>query len=194
MKIIYSGTVLAITLGLTGCVSSSKVQEMIDTSNQDSRNRTDAHEASIDVLKQSAMAGLEKSKANAITLDQLQKELDTATTQLKIIQGYAEASKVLSAANTVKVADLEVLMTENQDRVDATTERLEEIDKLYEEILVGHYQAIVDSATAAIESLKEEGWSANTNAPVNLAEPIEIVAPNTAPATTNKQAVDTAVQ
>ena len=185
MKILYSTTALAVTMILAGCASTSQVQEMIDASHRDYLNRADAHEASIDVLKKSAMTGLETSKENAATIIQLQTDLEEASTRLKIIQGYAEASKILSAANTVKVADLEDSMLTNHELTEATTKRLAEIDTLYEEVMVAHYQLIVDSATAAIESLQENGSIANTNAPVQLDAPIEIVAPDTAPVATN---------
>ena len=184
MKIIYSNTAIVAAMVLAGCTTSSQVQEMIDASHRDYLNRADVHEASIDVLKKSAMTGLEKSKENAAELIELQASLEEALTQLKIIKGYAEASKVMSAANTVAVSDLEIELTSNKEELDAATKRLEEIDKLYEEVMVAHYQTIVDSATAAMESLKSEGWSANTNAPVKIDEPIEIVAPDTAPVET----------
>ena len=181
MKTIYMTPVLATTLILAGCASTSKVQEMIDASHRDYLNRADAHEESIDVLKKSAMTGLETSKENAEKIAEIQVNLDEASSRLKIIQGYAEASKVMSAANTVKVADLEDAMLTNQELTDATTKKLAEIDKLYEEVMITHYQTIVDSATAAIESLQENGAIASTNAPVRIDEPIEIVAPDTAP-------------
>jgi hypothetical protein len=58
-----------------------------------------------------------------------------------------------------------------------------DIDKLYEEVLIRQFQIISDSAKAAIDSLKADGFSATTNAPVKLDLPIEIVAPDTAAAT-----------
>jgi hypothetical protein len=190
MKAIYTSAALIVAMILAGCTTSSQVQEMIDASHRDYLNRADAHEASIDVLKKSAMTGLEKSKENAAELVALQASLEEATIQLKIIKGYAEASKVMSAANTVAVSDLEIEMTSNKEELDATTKRLEEIDKLYEEVLVSHYQTIIDSATKAMESLKSEGWSANTNAPVKIDEPIEIVAPDTTSVSTNEVPVE----
>jgi hypothetical protein len=57
---------------------------------------------------------------------------------------------------------------------------MNEIDRLYEEVLIRQYQAIAESANAAIESLREDGFSSSTNAPVRLDDPIEIVAPDTA--------------
>ncbi len=181
MKTIYSSIVLVSALIVSGCATSSQVQEMIDASHKDYTNRADAHEASIDVLKKSSMTSLEKSKENGAEVIELKTALDEATAQLKIIKGYAEASKVMSAANTVAVADLEETLSANKEAVDGATKRLSEIDKLYESILLTHYQTVADSAAAAIESLKNEGWSASTNAPVNIDEPIEIVAPDTTP-------------
>lgn len=180
MKILYSIAMLAGTMIFTGCTSTSKVQEMIDASHRDYLNRTDSHEASIDVLKKSAMTLLEKSKGNTATLSRLQAELKQTKIRLKTIQGYAEASKVLSAANTVKVADLENAMIANQEIVNATTVRLAKIDELYEGVMIAHYQLIAGSASAAIESLQEKGVTARTNAPVKIDAPIEIVAPDTA--------------
>ena len=66
-------------------------------------------------------------------------------------------------------------------------------DKLYEGVMIAHYQMIADSANEAITQLKAAGWHASTNAPVDLDEPIEIVAPDTtAPAATNAPAEEAA--
>ena len=185
MKAAYSIVLAGLVLVVAGCATSSQVQEMIDASHRDYLTQAESHEASIEVLKKSAMTGLEKGKENAEMLATLQSQLDETVIRLKTIQGYAEASKVMSAANTVKVTELEEELRANAESDTESKERLMTIDKLYEGVMVAHYQMIAESANAAIESLKADGVAASTNAPVNLDEPIEIVAPDTtsAPAT-----------
>ncbi|VGO16840.1 hypothetical protein PDESU_05432 [Pontiella desulfatans] len=170
---------LGLAAVLAGCATSSQVQEMIDASHQDYLTKAESHDASIEVLKKSAMTGLEKSKTNGEALASLEVQLGDIITQLKIIKGYAEASKVMSAANTVKVADLDVQVQKNTEADAAAMELLMKFDKLYEGVMIAHYQTIADSANAAIESLKNGGWHSTSNAPVNLDEPIEILAPDT---------------
>jgi hypothetical protein len=186
MKAAYSIALAGLAMVVAGCATSSQVQEMIDASHRDYLTQAESHDASIEVLKKSAMTGLEKSQENSETLVALQARMDEAITQQKTIQGYAEASKVMSAANTVKVAELEEELRTNAESDAESQERLTTIDKLYESVMIAHYQMIADSANAAIESLKADGMAANTNAPVNLDEPIEIVAPDTtSPPATN---------
>ncbi len=180
MKFIHTITILSLTVVLTGCATSSKVQDMIDASNQDYLTQIKEHEGSITVLKQSAMAGLEKSSENAKQLDELVKRMDALVRKMVVVQDLANASKVMSAANTVKVSDLEERVATHEEENAKVIAQMTEIDKLYEEVLIRQYQAIAESANAAIESLKEDGFSASTNAPVKLDEPIEIVAPDTA--------------
>lgn len=183
MKLAAAIALSGLAVTLAGCTTSSKVQEMIDASYREQTDQVDAHGASIDVLKKSAMASLEKSKENAALLQQIQAELVTMNTQLKINKGFAEASKVMSAANTVKAAELDELLKANTESDQLTKERLMEIDKLYEGTMMTHYQLIADSAQQAIDSLKSDGWIGSSNAPVEINEPIEIVAPITTPAT-----------
>ncbi len=180
MKSIQIITLLALVSVITGCATSSKVQEMIDASNHDYSSQLKTHEDSISVLKQSAMAGLEKSSENARRLAELEKRAAALAQQLAVVQDLANASKVISAENTVRVSDLEERVETNKEESDKVVARMTDIDKLYEEVLIRQYQAIADSANAAIETLKEDGFSASTNAPVMLDEPIEIVAPDTA--------------
>lgn len=183
MKTVSLFAALGTALLMTGCMSNSKVQQMIDASNQEDTNRLDAHEASIDVLRQSAMASLEQTKVNAALLAEIQTELVKMNKQIKTNKGFAEASKVMSAANTVKVAELDELLIANTEADAETKERLMEIDKLYEGVMIAHYEKIIESATTAMELLKNDGWMGSTNAPVNIDEPIEIVAPTAVPAT-----------
>ncbi len=179
MKAICTLFVLALATMFAGCTTSSQVQNLIDAKHRDYLSKAESQQASIDVLKKSAFAALEKSKENGEALVQLKADLQTVLTQLKIVQGYAEASKVMSAANTVNVANLEEAVSALQDQLDSTADRFSEIDMLHEDVLIANYQTIASSANAAIQSLKENGWAASTNAPVLLDEPIEIVAPDT---------------
>lgn len=190
MKLIYSIPILAFGAIVSGCATSSQVQEMIDASNRDYQAKSELHDASIDLLKNSAMISLEKGTENADSLIMLQARMDKSTSQLETIKKYAEASKVYSAANTVKVANLEDAMQTSQDAMDETIRRMDEIDALYEKVMVQHYQTLADSALAAIEALKADGVMASTNAPVNLDEPIEIIAPDTSAPTTNAQSAE----
>jgi hypothetical protein len=89
----------------------------------------------------------------------------------------------MSASNTVKVDELDEFMTSYQEKTDKIIARMRDIDQLYEAVLIQQFQIISDSANAAINSLKADGFSATTNAPVKLDQPIEIVAPDTTAAT-----------
>jgi hypothetical protein len=181
MKTRTSLTFLGLVLVLVGCTTSSRVQEMIDASYQDQMDRADSHEASIDVLRKSAMTSLEKSKENSEVLKQISASLKEINAQINLNKNFAEASKVMSAANTVKVAELDELLKENMKLDQLTKERLVEIDTLYERTMIAYYELIAESANKAIESLKSEGWIGSSNAPVQIDEPIEIIAPVTAP-------------
>jgi len=187
-KLIYVPLTLLL---ITGCTTSSKVQEMIDANHRDYQRRADAHEASIDVLKQSAVAGLEKARKNSEMLIEVNAQLESITAQLRVIQGYAEASKVMSAANTVKVADLDNELKTFMETDAELKQRMKKIDELYERVMISHYQQIVDSAGAAIEALREGGWQGSTNAPVKIDKPIEIVAPDTSAITSAQPATAT---
>ena len=178
MKAIYFIIILGI-VGMTGCTTSSQMQEMIDASHQDYQSISAAHETSINSLKESSMDRQEKNKENAKMLAEVQTTLAEVMVQLETIKGYAEASKVLSAANTVKVADLDAAGKVNQESVNETIRQLSEIDKLYETVMIQHYQTIADNAHESIKALKADGVTATTNAPVKLDEPIEIIAPDT---------------
>lgn len=176
---------------VAGCTTSSKVQEMIDANHRDYQSRADAHEASIGVLKQSAVAGLEKARKNSEMLVEVNSQLESITAQLRVIQGYAEASKVMSAANTVKVADLDNELKTFMETDAELKQRMKKIDELYERVMISHYQEIVNSASAAITALKEDGWQGSTNAPVKIDKPIEIVAPDTSVVTSAQPATAT---
>ncbi len=175
---------LGMILLAAGCTTSSQVQELIDTSYRDSLEKSSAHEASIGVLKQSSMTALEQNEAQADTLVSLQKQLDAAAAQLKVMAGNAEAAKVMSAANTVKVAELDEAMQENKEATAATGEKMDSIDKLFEAVMIGHYEKIAESARVAIAALQADDVVITNGVPADLVEPIEIVAPDTS-VTTN---------
>ena len=179
MKTIYSMPMLGLLLLVTGCATKSQVQDMIDGSHRDYLATTKAHEASIDVLKQSSVKTLEQNEQQADILDALQKQLDAAQAQLKPMQGNAEAAKVMSAANTVKVAELSDDMLANQEAITESVEKMNTMDKLFEEVMISHYQMIADSAAAAIASLQADDVVTTNGTSSGLAEPIEIVAPDT---------------
>ena len=63
-------------------------------------------------------------------------------------------------------------------------QKLAEINQLFENVMLRHYEMIVQSANEAMTSLKAKNAAA-TNAPVKLDEPIEIVAPDTSMIKTN---------
>jgi len=179
MKKVSSILILAVIAAQSGCTTSSKVQKMIDASQRDYLSRAESLQASVDVLKKSSVTGLEMAGENAAAIKDLQLELEKTVKQMKIFQGYAEAAKIMSAANTVKVSDLEEAVNRNQENTEQTTAQLNSMDRLYEEVMVANFKSIADSATAAIESIRAGGWTASTNTPVLLNEPIEIIAPDT---------------
>lgn len=181
MKTIQLIAPCALALLLSGCATNSSVRKMIDASIQEESARADAQAASIDVLKQSAVVGLEAGKENTATIAELQAELAELRERTTLTKGLAEASNLMSAANTVKLAELDETLETNSAADAETKQLLMEIDKLYEGVMISHYQMIADSATAAVEALKADGWAGGTNAPINLDEPIEISAPETSP-------------
>jgi ABC-type transporter Mla subunit MlaD len=172
-------SILSLLLFLTGCTTSKQVQEMIDASYQDHTAKMKAHDASIDVLKQSSVKTLEQNQQQADAMVSLQKQIDAALAQLKPMQGNAEAAKVMSAANTVKVAELSDAMLANQEAIDETVEKMNTMDNLFEEVMIGHFQMIAESAAAAIATLQADDVATTNGIPAGLAEPIEIVAPDT---------------
>lgn len=179
MKPTRSVALLSLLVFVAGCTTSSKVQEMIDASHQGSLTKSSEHESSINILKKSSMTALEQNESQAATLVSLQKQLDAALAQLKVMHGNAEAAKVMSAANTVKVAELNDSMLENKDAISETAEKMETVDSLYEDVIIAHYQNLVDSAKAAIAALQVDDVASTNGVSVGLADPIEIVAPDT---------------
>ena len=189
MKKCYTFAAAGLMAVLSGCTTSSKVQQMIDASHRDYLSQLETHEESIDVLRQSAKAGLEKSSANAERIAALEKQMAGLAHQMVVVQDLANASKVMSAANTVKVSGLEETVAANKEDADKILNRMAGIDKLYEEGLIRQFQDIATSANAAIESLKANGFSSTTNAPVKLDKPLEIMAPDTTAPTNDSKPV-----
>ncbi|MBT8041775.1 MAG: hypothetical protein KJN98_01250, partial [Pontiella sp.] len=143
MKILFTMITFTLSIMIAGCTTSSQVQELIDARHRDYLSKAESQQQSIDVLKKSAVAALEKSKENGEALKQLEAELQNVLAQLKVVQGYAEASKVMSAANTVNVANLEEAVSALQEQLEETADRFAEIDMLHEEVLIANYQTIV---------------------------------------------------
>jgi hypothetical protein len=185
MKPLISLTALGLLLFTGGCATSTKVQEMIDASHKDYSQTIKANENSINLLKQASMKALEQNEAQAYELDALEKQMEATLAQLKPMQGNAEAAKVMSAANTVKVAELSDALQANREAINENAEKMETIDRLFEEVMIAHYQNIADSANAAIASLRADDVASTNGAPAGLAAPIEIVAPD-ASAPTNE--------
>ncbi len=179
MKQIYMTTLLGTLLLAAGCTTSSQVQELIDTSYKDSLAKSAEHDSSIDVLKKSSMTTLQQNEEQAASLVSLQKQVDEAMAKLKTMQGNTEAAKVMSAANTVQVAELDESIQVNKVTITETGEKMASIDTLFEGVMIGHYEKIAESAKNAISALQADDVSATNEGPAGLAEPIEIVAPDT---------------
>lgn len=174
---------LGLLLLAAGCTTSSQVQEMIDASHRDYLAKSKAHETSINILKQSSAKTLEQNESQADSLVALQKQLDAALAQLKPMQGNAEAAKVMSAANTVKVAELNETVLENREMINETAEQMKTIDSLFEKIMIRYYQKVAENANTAIAALQADDVATTNGEPTELAAPIEIVAPDTSAST-----------
>ena len=172
----------ALALVLAGCTTSSQVQEIIDQTHRDYLEQSGAHEASIEVLKQSSMAALERSKKNSESIAALSVDMQEVLERIKVVQGYADASKVMSAANTVKVSDFEHELEVFRETLETTHARMLEVDAIQEEVAIRHYQSIVDAACRAIDTLKANGLGATNQVSATLEDPIEIIAPDTSAA------------
>jgi hypothetical protein len=182
MKYLITVASAATMLVLTGCATSSKVQEMIDTSHQDYLSKSEQYESSIAVLKKTASAVLAQNRAQEKKLAELRKELEEAFETIEVLQGNAEAAKVMSAVNTVKVADLEVSSSDAQEALAMNIARMITIDDVYRTVMLEHFQQIADNANAAITDLKiglEPPSRRAAKKPANFGESIEIVAPDT---------------
>lgn len=166
-----------------GCMSAAKVQAMIDAAHQDQRTTAQAHAKSIAILQESASTALAQNEQQADEIDALEKQMDSTQAQLKPIQGNAEAAKVMSAANTVRVAELADAVAANRETIQETIEKMETYDHLYESVMIAHFKQIIESANEAIATLQADDVVATNGPSTGLAAPIEIVAPDTTAAT-----------
>ena len=174
---IFTGLV---AIGLSGgCMSATRVQEMIDASQADQSRALQAHGKSIGILQESAAKALEQNEQQAAEIDALEKQLEAVLAQIKPIQGNAEAAKVMSAANTVRVAELADAMAANRETIEETIEKMETYDTLFEEVMIAHLKQLIASANEAIATLQADDVAATNGTTTGLAAPIEIVAPDT---------------
>ena len=174
MKTVSAIAMAGILALVAGCTTSSQVQQMIDVANRDGIDKSAAHEASIDVLRKSSMAALEKGMGNAEALATLQQQLQEVTATLAALDRH-----VMSAANTVKVADLGDDVAANKEGFDESIAQLRAVDTVLREVMTRHYKMVAVSAAAAIDTLEAGGGDAETAEPIAMGEPIEIVAPDT---------------
>ena len=181
MKTFLMIIAMGLAVMLSGCTTANQVQQMIDASHQNYQSQLQAQQESIDVLKKSAMTSLETGVDNSDRLAEIERQIDNMITQMIIVQDLANASKVISAANTVKVADLEDRVSSHIESNAKDIARMSDLDRLYENVLIRQFRAISASANAAIDALNAKGYSATTNVPINLDEPMVITAPDTAP-------------
>jgi hypothetical protein len=182
MKTILNLAATGAFILLTGCATSSEVQEMINASHQDYLKKSAQYDASIAILKKSAATSLAQNRAQSKELDGVREQLAQASATVKVLQGNAEAAKVMSAANTVKVADLEMTSTDAQKALAMNITRMIAVDEIYKNVMLNHFQQIVDTANASIADLKiglEPASTTSTKKPAPISESFEIVAPNT---------------
>lgn len=166
---------------LAGCTSTSRIQELIGASHQSYTSKLAAHDSAIASLQQSAtklQKGIERNHAELLGL---KTRVDAMLAQLKLIQSYADSAKMMSAANTVKISNLTERFEESVRAFEQSIDRIDAVDKLQEEQLVNHCQMLIDSATEVMDALASGGSSAVDDVPLEIDEPIEIVAPDTTP-------------
>ena len=155
MKILNAMLACSLIALFTGCATSSQVQEMIDASQRDFLQKSAENSGSIDVLKQTAKASLEKDIEHAATMQELTERLAEAATTLGGLQSTAEAVKVMSANSVVQMAELKETVEGNKAIMEAYVEKMRAIDDLYEQVMIGHFQMVADSATAAVARRKD---------------------------------------
>lgn len=188
MKRLNAMLVGSLVITLAGCATSSQVQEMIDASQRDFLKKSKENAGSIDVLKKTAKASLEKDGEHAATILELERQLAEAETALATLQSTVEAAQVMTASSVVKTSELKGSVDANKATMDSYIEKMKAIDELYEKVLIAHFQTVIDSANAAITSLEADNKPDDADAPsvrnpVLLDEPIEIVAPDTSAST-----------
>ncbi len=179
-RVLAAGLVIV----LAGCTTSSQVQEMIDASQRDFLQKSEENAASVDVLKQAAKASLEKDSEHAVAMRELRKQLAEATAALDAVTATAEATKLMSASSVVKIAELEEALEGNKTVLDVYIEKMRENDELYTQVLTDYFRQVAERANASLASLQAANPLGEDEAPLRrepipLAEPIEIVAPDT---------------
>jgi len=179
-RVLAAGLVIV----LAGCTTSSQVQEMIDASQRDFLQKSEENSASVDVLKQAAKASLEKDGEHAVAMRELRKQLAEATAALDAVTATAEATKLMSASSVVKIAELEEALEGNKTVLDVYIEKMRENDELYTQVLTDYFRQVAERANASLASLQAANPLGEDEAPLRrepipLAEPIEIVAPDT---------------
>ncbi len=193
MKMLNAMLAFGLVVTLAGCATSSQVQEMIDASQRDFLQKSSENAGSIDVLKQTAKASLEKDSEHAAIMKELKEQLAETTATLDALQSTAEAVKVLSANSVVQMAELKETVGGNKASMESYVEKMRAIDDLYEQVMISHFQMIADSASAAVASLQAD-YKPDEIDPViqkvitPLADPIEIVAPDTSVSTNTETA------
>ena len=118
----------------------------------------------------------------------MQKKFEEVLVELETVRGFADASKLMSAANTVKVADLENLAMLQKEALSESDLMMAEVDKLLTDVLMQHYTMIAESAASAIAALQDSEANADSDALSTMGEPIEIIAPDTSGATNSPAA------
>ena len=174
----------SLMITLAGCATSSQVQEMIDASQRDFLQKSEANSASVDVLKQAAKASLEKDSEHFVFMRELRTQLVEATAALETVTVSAEATKLMSASSVIKIAELQEALEGNKTVLDIYIEKMRENDELYTRVLTDYFRQVADRANASLASLQaanppDGGDSSIQRKPIPLAEPIEIVAPDT---------------
>ncbi len=193
MEVLNKMLAAGLMITLAGCATSSQVQEMIDASQQDFLQKSEENAASIDVLKQTAKASLEKDGEHVAIMEELQKQLTAAAAALESVSTTAEATKLLSASSVVKIAEMQEAIDGNKTVMDVYIEKMRENDELYEKVLIEHFQQLADSANALLAALQAASEPAAVEPPIQrdpipVAEPIEIIAPDTSSATNSAPA------
>ncbi len=173
-----------LVLALAGCTTSSQVQEMIDSSQQDFLEKSSKNAASIDVLKQTAKASLENDSKHSATIKELQKQLAETSAALDTVSSNLEAMKVMAASSVVRMSELQEAIDGNKTVMDVYIEKMRANDQLYEKVLTEYFRQIADSANASLASLQstnqlDQAVPAVQRKPIPMAEPIEIEAPDT---------------
>lgn len=190
MKILNTLWACGLSISLVGCTTSTKVQQMIDASQQDFLKKSTQNTTSINVLKRTAKASLEKDSEHTATMRELKKQQKEALAVLKSLKAAVEAAKVMTASSVVTMSEMKETVGGNKATMDVQFERMRAIDDLYEKVMIAHFQMMADSANSAVASLQADNKpddvsTAIERTPILLDEPIKIVPPDTL-VTTNR--------